>query len=375
MNIYDILSEKFNVRKLTKREKVLCTVLLFLLIQLIITKTLIAPRKANYEELYNKINESKTSNMNYDYSGLDDFKDENLELFIDKNNLSKNNISLTKNMRENSLAVNGEKLLKDIDTIGSFIDYYGFKTIELNRTDGNNFSYRLLANKPGDKILHKDLKSEYFSNENKITKEKENLNNDKETHSQSDANIKEIKNTKGNKDSGKSKNNKNISKTTNKKIKKQEVSTAKELKDVRETIPNEKALLNAATLLDFEENILDKKELEPIFKTEERDDITEFKEFGIISFYEEELEKNNFLYLDLLEKSDELKLDLFIPSEYNGSFGVKSEDGKYLRYEDEIKIGEWNTLNFNLDNISIFYYLPNDNAQIIFYLRDVDEEN
>lgn len=373
MNIYDILSKKFGMRKLSNREKVLCTVLLFLVIQLIITKTLIAPKRVHFEELYSRINENETSNKDFNYIGLDDFKDENLKLFIEKNNLSENNITLSKNIKENSLIVNGEKSLKDIEIIDDFTDYYGFKTIELNRTDGSNFSYRLLANKPVDEILHKDLKREYFSDVSETSQEKESLNKDRETLVSK--NITEIKNT-GEKNIPKStKRNKDISKKTKKKVGKSEISNSKVLKDVGESIPNEEELLNVEELLNFDENIIDSEKMESIFSLEERDDITEFKNFGILSFYEKELEKNSFLYLDLLEKTDELNLDLFIPRNYNGSFGVKNEDGEYLRYEDKIKTGEWNTLSFTLNDISSFYYLSNDDADIIFYLRDVYEKD
>lgn len=377
MDFYDKLCEKLNVRKLSIREKALFVVLIFLFLQLILNRTLIMPRKVYSQELSSNIELNNNSIDNSKpYTGLKNFDDESINSFIEETNLSKDNIELVKNVDETNLVVSGTKGIEDIKDIYDFTDYFGYSMMELNRSDGENFSYIIKSIKPTEEVLHKDLKSEYFADDTKKDKE-ENISQAKEesTKVETKENIKDIKNknevvvkkSKGTKNKTVKPNKKSENKIENKKINKTALEATID--------PNldKDLIVESSDPKDFLLNIEDSKKESLIFSEFQNRDVTEFINTGIIACYEKELHKNEFLTLELDELRDELKLELLIPENYNGNFGIIDSEGKYFRYDEEIKAREWNEIEFETKNISEFYFLPNEDMEIIFYLRNVYE--
>ena len=67
----------------------------------------------------------------------------------------------------------------NLNKIENLINYYGYSSIDLTRSDEGNFNYRLKAEKPSKAIYYSDLKKAYFG-ENKQIEEKKSEDKEKQ---------------------------------------------------------------------------------------------------------------------------------------------------------------------------------------------------
>lgn len=391
MDIFDIITEKFNYRKLSFREKSLVSVCFFLFIQLIFLKFWINPKSNYYEELHFHNQSLEKENINNeDYVGYLNFADANINKFIKANNLSKDNIYKDINSDKEILKIDGNTPIDDFKKIINMPDFYGFNKIELRRISENNFTYSFESFKPAERILYKDLKNAYFSYSSESnTKENSENNLIKETEEAvKSLDFKEVN----------LKNNNNLTKTKNNSKTKQNTKNADTIISNNSNIDASQTKSNVSTLAqtklstnttakiktetDIEKiinedvqtpNKLDNFERKCIFDLLNNSNIIEFKKANIISCNFSELLANRFIFLELIDNKDLLNIELFVPYNYNGNFGVVNELGEYKRLDSEIEIGKWNNVELKLNNMSKFYYLPNEDGEIIFYLRDVYE--
>ena len=392
MDIFDILTKKFNYRKLSFREKSLVSVCFFLFIQLIFLKFWINPKSNYYEELHFHNQSLEKENINNeDYVGYLNFADANINKFIKANNLSKDNIYKDINSDKEILKIDGNIPKDDFKKIINMPDFYGFNKIELRRISEDNFTYSFESFKPAERIQYKDLKNAYFSyssesntkenSENNLIKETEeavksldfkevNLKNNNNNLTKTKNNSKTKQNTKNadtiisnNSNIDASQTKSNVSMLAQTKLSANTTAKIKTETDI-EKIINEDVQTS---------NKLDNFERKCIFDLLNNSNIIEFQKANIISCNFTELLANRFIFLELIDNKDLLNIELFVPYNYNGNFGVVNELGEYKRLDSEIEIGKWNNVELKLNNMSKFYYLPNEDGEIIFYLRDVYE--
>lgn len=90
-------AKKIKLRKLSKRESLLLTVFLLVLIQFILYFFIINPKKTAYDNLVNKDFKDEIIIKNKPYTGLRDFNKDSIDKFLLENNIAKENINESTN--------------------------------------------------------------------------------------------------------------------------------------------------------------------------------------------------------------------------------------------------------------------------------------
>lgn len=380
MDIFDILSKKISYRRFSKREKILLVIFILLFLEFLFYNFLIKNEKQKISEA--QFNKSiKSEKTNYKYSGLENFSKENIDKVVKENNFKEENIAKEAETDIETLSISGIVKNSDIGKISKLTNYYGYSNITINRNDENTFQYTFKAEKPTKAVYYSDLKSAYFneknsSNLNNKESEKENLNSKDD---KKDKNITDIKNIKATElQSTNKKNIKNVTlkgkeslKTNNKdnviKGHEEKLSNLNVLKNSIYNKDKEKVETNFNNL-DLESN----KNKENKFIVDNNVTTNYYSESGIISIFVDKEKIYDIIKLGVNKHCDGISLSLLFPYDSCKEIGIINLAGEKIPFTGKIYQNEWFRINLFAEDISYIYFLPQNNEDLFFFIKEVE---
>lgn len=360
MDVFDKISKKIGYRKLSYREKILFSVLILLLIQLVIYYFFIRPKNKIYSEKLSNYENLKNNEESFDYSGFKDFSKENLSLIESEMGLGEGNFSREQSSNSEILSIFGETDLENILKTQNFSKYYGYSTININREGENKFSYNFKAIKPFNNIYYSDLKSSYFGEDKK--EEKVEIQDNKK------GNI-EIKNTK----------------KAPKKTQAKQVSNQKKAEKKQDRPKN---IENIIAPIDIIEKKEEPRKIEEIVveNLEKNKKVKEeFNEFAISTSSENvqiDNIRNIMSVINIKDPKEEriiIGLDRicgeisfsFLLINHIKEFGFVNTEEEFIPYDENLLLKTWTGVNFKNDNnISAFYIIPYDGVETSMYIGE-----
>ena len=380
MDIFDVLSKKISYRRFSKREKTLFVIFILLFLEFLFYNFLIKNEKQKISEI--QFNESiESEKINYKYSGLENFSKENIDKIVTENNLEEENIAKEAETDIETLSISGIINNGDIGKISKLTNYYGYSNITLNRNDENTFNFEFKAEKPSKAVYYSDLKSAYFneknsSNLNNKESEKENLNSKDDIKDKNVTDIKNIETTEL--QSTNKKNIKNLTlkgkeslKTNNKdnviKGHEEKLSVSNVLKN---SIDNK-----AKDKFESNHNNLDLK----INKNEENKFIVDnyvntnyYNESGIMSVFVDKENIYDIIKLGVDRHCNGISLSLLFPYDSCKEIGIINLAGEKIPFTGKIYQNEWFRINLFTEDISYIYFLPQNNEDLFFFIKEVE---
>ena len=369
MDIYDIFCKKIGYRKLSKREKILSSILILLLIEFLFYNFLLKDEVQSTSEASLKDNMPVT-HEEFTYNGFDDFSQDKLGKIIRESKISKDAFSKESQSDIESLIISGSVNSFDLNKIEDLTNYYGYSSIDLTRSDEGNFNYRLKAEKPSKAIYYSDLKKAYFG-ENKQAEEKKTEDKEKEEIAK-EKNFEKITNTKKNIQL-KNKKQSNI---------KNKAKNQKQIKGHEETIKNlDNNSISAKPL-----NLRDSIKSESIFEQDKTKSSEEglkfiesdnikldyYPEDGITSVFASKKDLNDAVKLGVDRHCNGLSFYIYLPNKSFKEMGTINIAGENLPFNGEILENQWTRINLTQDDISYIYFIPEDNMDLLFFLKEVD---
>lgn len=380
MDIFDVLSKKISYRRFSKREKILLVIFILLFLEFLFYNFLIKNEKQKISEI--QFDESiESEKINYKYSGLENFSKENIDKIVAENNFKEENIAKEAETDIETLSISGIINNGDIGKISKLTNYYGYSNITLNRNDENTFNFEFKAEKPSKAVYYSDLKSAYFneknsSNLNNKESEKENLNSKDD---KKDKNITDIKNIKATE-----------LQSTNKKIMKNLTLKGKEslktnnkdnvingheeklsnLNGVKDNIYNK-----AKDKLESNHNNLDleiNKNEENKFIVDNNVNTNYYSESGIISIFIDKEKIYDIIKLGVDRHCDGISLSLLFPYDSCKEIGIINLAGEKIPFTGKILQNEWFRINLFAKDISYIYFLPQNNEDLFFFIKEVE---
>lgn len=380
MDIFDVLSKKISYRRFSKREKILLVIFILLFLEFLFYNFLIKNEKQKISEI--QFNESiESEKINYKYSGLENFSKENIDKIVTENNLEEENIAKEAETDIETLSISGIINNGDIGKISKLTNYYGYSNITLNRNDENTFNFEFKAEKPSKAVYYSDLKSAYFneknsSNLNNKESEKENLNS---KDYKKDKNITDIKNIKATE-----------LQSTNKKIMKNLTLKGKEslktnnkdnvIKGHEEKLSVSNVLKNsidnkAKDKLESNHNNLDleiNKNEENKFIVDNNVNTNYYSESGIISIFVDKEKIYDIIKLGVNKHCNGISLSLLFPYDSCKEIGIINIAGEKIPFTGKILQNEWFRINLFAEDISYIYFLPQNNEDLFFFIKEVE---
>ena len=380
MDIFDVLSKKISYRRFSKREKTLFVIFILLFLEFLFYNFLIKNEKQKISEI--QFNESiESEKINYKYSGLENFSKENIDKIVAENNLEEENIAKEAETDIETLSISGIINNGDIGKISKLTNYYGYSNITLNRNDENTFNFEFKAEKPSKAVYYSDLKSAYFneknsSNINNKESEKENLNSKDD---KKDKNITDIKNIKATElQSTNKKIMKNLTlkgkeslKTNNKdNVIKGHEEKLSNLNGVKDNIDNK-----AKDKLESNHNNLDleiNKNEENKFIVDNNVNTNYYSESGIISIFVDKEKIYDIIKLGVNKHCNGISLSLLFPYDSCKEIGIINLAGEKIPFTGKILQNEWFRINLFTEDISYIYFLPQNNEDLFFFIKEVE---
>lgn len=380
MDIFDVLSKKISYRRFSKREKILLVIFILLFLEFLFYNFLIKNEKQKISEI--QFNESiESEKINYKYSGLENFSKENIDKIVAENNFKEENIAKEAETDIETLSISGIINNGDIGKISKLTNYYGYSNITLNRNDENTFNFEFKAEKPSKAVYYSDLKSAYFneknsSNLNNKESEKENLNSKDDKKDKKITDIKNIKATelqstnkkimknltlKG-KESLKTNNKDNVIKGHEEKL--------SNLNGVKDNIDNK-----AKDKLESNHNNLDleiNKNEENKFIVDNNVNTNYYSESGIISIFVDKEKIYDIIKLGVNKHCNGISLSLLFPYDSCKEIGIINLAGEKIPFTGKILQNEWFRINLFAEDISYIYFLPQNNEDLFFFIKEVE---
>lgn len=369
MDIYDVFCKKIGYRKLSKREKILSSLLILLLIEFLFYNFLLKNEVQSTSEASLKDN-MPVIEEKFTYKGFHDFSQDKLEKIAKERNISKDNFSKESQSDIESLIIKGSVNSNNLNKIENLINYYGYSSIDLTRSDEENFNYRLKAEKPSKAIYYSDLKKAYFEENKQIEKKK---SEDKEKQEASDEkNSEKITNTKKNIQL-KNKKQSNI---------KNKAKNQKQIKGHEETIKNlDNNSISAKPL-----NLRDSIKSESIFEQDKTKSSEEglkfiesdnikldyYQEDGITSVFASKKDLNDKVKLGVDRHCNGLSFSIYLPKKSFREMGTINIAGENLPFSGEILENQWTRINLAQDDISYIYFIAEENEDLLLFLKEVD---
>lgn len=369
MDIYDVFCKKIGYRKLSKREKILSSLLILLLIEFLFYNFLLKNEVQSTSEASLKDN-MPVIEEKFTYKGFHDFSQDKLEKIAKESNISKDNFSKESQSDIESLIIKGRVNSNNLNKIENLINYYGYSSIDLTRSDEENFNYRLKAEKPSKAIYYSDLKKAYFG-ENKQIEEKKSEDKEKQDVTK-EKNSEKITNTKKNIQlkNKKQSNIKNIAKNQ------------KQIKGHEETIKNlDKNSISAKPL-----NLSDSIKSESIFEQDKTKSSEEglkfiesdnikldyYPEDGITSVFASKKDLNDKVKLGVDRHCNGLSFSIYLPKKSFREMGTINIAGENLPFSGEILENQWTIINLAQDDISYIYFIAEEDEDLLLFLKEVD---
>ena len=369
MDIYDIFCKKIGYRKLSKREKILSSLLILLLIEFLFYNFLLKNEVQSTSEANLKDN-MPVIEKEFTYKGFHDFSQDKLEKIAKESNISKDNFSKESQSDIESLIISGSVSSQDLNKIEDLTNYYGYSSIDFTRSDEGNFNYRFKAEKPSKAIYYSDLKKAYFG-ENKQIEEKKSEDKEKK-EATDEKNSERITNTK-----------KNIQlKNKKQSIIKNKAKNQKQIKGHEETMTN----LDKNSISAKPQNLSDSIKSESIFeqdKTKSNEEGLKFiesndikldyyPEDGITSVFVSKKDLDNKVKLGVDRHCNGLSFSIYLPNNSFREIGTINISGESLPYSGEILENQWTRINLAQEDTSYIYFIPEDDVDLLFFLKEVD---
>ena len=378
--------KKIKLRKLSKRESLLLTVFLLVLIQFILYFFIINPKKTVYDNLVNKDFKDEIIIKNKPYTGLRDFNKDSIDKFLLENNIAKENINESTNHNVDILQVQKDIKVDDLANLENLTKYYGYSNINLHRKNQDTYDLILRAEKETKKVSYDDIRKAYFK-----TDERSDPNSKEEIKQNvQKVSIKENNNSSakvGGKVSRVRKEKINIEpkKALKKEKKTEKIKEVKEIKDIKEIkkidIPVEELFVPSKDQIEelkFDPFSIDLKGLTSI---NDNCKLTYIANIYCLSIYFKN-SKTEPIILDLANEEDYISFDVLYTKDFKGRIGVITKNNEFITCDDikddkdkSLDFGQWIRMEFKEEDIKQIFIEDTSEDENIILIRDLRHEN
>ncbi len=379
-------AKKIKLRKLSKRESLLLTVFLLILIQFILYFFIINPKKTAYDNLVNKDFKDEIFIKNKPYTGLRDFNKDSIDKFLLENNIAKENINESTNHNVDILQVQKDIKVDELANLENLTKYYGYSNINLHRKNQDTYDLILRAEKETKKVSYDDIRKAYFK-----TDEKSDANNKEEIKQKlQKVSVKENNNSSakvGGKVSQVRKEKINIEpKKALKKEKKAE--KIKEVKDIKEFKEIKKMDISVEELFIPSKDQIEELKSDP-FSIDLREltsindncKLTYIANIYCLSIYYKN-SKTEPIILDLANEEDYISFDVLYTKDFKGRIGVITKNNELVTCDDvkddkdkSLDFGQWIRMEFKEEDIKQIFIEDESEDENIILIRDLRHEN
>lgn len=379
-------SKKIKLRKLSKRESLLLTVFLLVLIQFILYFFIINPKKTAYDNLVNKDFKDEIIIKNKPYTGLRDFNKDSIDKFLLENNIAKENINESTNHNLDILQVQKDIKVDELANLEKLTKYYGYSNINLHRKNQDTYDLILRAEKETEKVSYDDIRKAYFkTDEISDANSKEEIKQNVQKVS-----IKENNNSSakvGGKVSQVRKEKINIEpkKALKKEKKTEKIKEVKEIKDIKEIkkidIPVEELFVPSKDQIEelkFDPFSIDLKGLTSI---NDNCKLTYIANIYCLSIYFKN-SKTEPIILDLANEENYISFDVLYTKDFKGRIGVITKNNEFVTCDDikedkdkSLDFGQWIRIEFKEEDIKQIFIEDTSEDENIILIRDLRHEN
>lgn len=379
-------AKKIKLRKLSKRESLLLTVFLLILIQFILYFFIINPKKTAYDNLVNKDFKDEIIIKNKPYTGLRDFNKDSIDKFLLENNIAKENINESTNHNVDILQVQKDIKVDELANLENLTKYYGYSNINLHRKNQDTYYLILRAEKETKKVSYDDIRKAYFQ-----TDEKSDANNKEEIKQKvQKVSIKE-NNTSSAKVGGKvsqvrkEKINIEPKKALKKEKKAEKIKEVKDIKEFKEIkkmdIPVEELFVPSKGQIDELKSDLFSIDLKGLTSINDNCKLTYIANIYCLSIYYKN-SKTEPIILDLANEEDYISFDVLYTKDFKGRIGVITKNNEFVTCYDikddkdkSLDFGKWIRMEFKEEDIKQIFIEDTSEDENIILIRDLRHEN
>lgn len=379
-------AKKIKLRKLSKRESLLLTVFLLVLIQFTLYFFIINPKKTAYDNLVNKDFKDEIIIKNKPYTGLRDFKKDSIDKFLLENNIAKENINESTNHNVDILQVQKDIKVDELANLEKLTKYYGYSNINLHRKNQDTYDLILRAEKETEKVSYDDIRKAYFK-----TDERSDANNKEEIKQNvQKVSIKENNNSSakvGGKVSRVRKEKINIEpkKALKKEKKTEKIKEVKEIKDIKEIkkidIPVEELFVPSKDQIEKLKSDPFSIDLRGLTSINDNCKLTYIANIYCLSIYYKN-SKTEPIILDLANEEDYITFDVLYTKDFKGRIGVITKNNELVTCDDikddkdkSLDFGQWIRIEFKEEDIKQIFIEDTSEDENIILIRDLRHEN
>lgn len=379
-------AKKIKLRKLSKRESLLLTVFLLVLIQFILYFFIINPKKTAYDNLVNKDFKDEIIIKNKPYTGLRDFNKDSIDKFLLENNIVKENINESTNHNVDILQVQKDIKVDELANLEKLTKYYGYSNINLHRKNQDTYDLILRAEKETEKVSYDDIRKAYFK-----TDERSDANSKEEIKQNvQKVSIKENNNSSakvGGKVSQVRKEKINIEpkKALKKEKKTEKIKEVKEIKDIKEIkkidIPLEELFVPSKDQIEELKSDPFSIDLKGLTSINDNCKLTYIANIYCLSIYYKN-SKTEPIILDLANEEDYISFDVLYTKDFKGRIGVITKNNEFITCYDikddkykSLDFGQWIRMGFKEEDIKQIFIEDTSEDENIILIRDLRHEN
>lgn len=379
-------AKKIKLRKLSKRESLLLTVFLLVLIQFILYFFIINPKKTAYDNLVNKDFKDEIIIKNKPYTGLRDFNKDSIDKFLLENNIAKENINESTNHNLDILQVQKDIKVDELVNLEKLTKYYGYSNINLHRKNQDTYDLILRAEKETEKVSYDDIRKAYFK-----TDERSDPNSKEEIKQNvQKVSIKENNNLSakvGGKVSQVRKEKINIEpkKALKKEKKTEKIKEVKEIKDIKEIkkidIPVEELFVPSKDQIEELKSDPFSIDLRGLTSINDNCKLTYIANIYCLSIYYKN-SKAEPIILDLANEEDYISFDVLYTKDFKGRIGVITKNNEFVTCDDikddkdkSLDFGQWIRMEFKEEDIKQIFIEDTSEDENIILIRDLRHEN
>ena len=379
-------AKKIKLRKLSKRESLLLTVFLLVLIQFILYFFIINTKKTAYDNLVNKDFKDEIIIKNKPYTGLRDFNKDSIDKFLLENNIAKENINESTNHNLDILQVQKDIKVDELANLEKLTKYYGYSNINLHRKNQDTYDLILRAEKETEKVSYDDIRKAYFK-----TDERSDANNKEEIKQNVlKVSIKENNNSSakvGGKVSRVRKEKINIEpkKALKKEKKTEKIKEVKEIKDIKEIkkidIPVEELFVPSKDQIEELKSDPFSIDLKGLTSINDNCKLTYIANIYCLSIYYKN-SKTEPIILDLANEEDYISFDVLYTKDFKGRIGVITKNNELVTCDDikddkdkSLDFGQWIRMEFKEEDIKQIFIEDESEDENIILIRDLRHEN
>lgn len=382
-------SKKIKLRKLSKRESLLLTVFLLVLIQFILYFFIINPKKTAYDNLVNKDFKDEIIIKNKPYTGLRDFNKDSIDKFLLENNIAKENINESTNHNVDILQVQKDIKVDELANLEKLTKYYGYSNINLHRK--NQFTYDLIlrAEKETEKVSYDDIRKAYFkTDESSDANSKEEIKQNVQKVSIKESNNLSAKVDRKVSQVRKEKINIEPKKALKKEKKTEKIKEGKEIKDIKDIkeikkidIPVEELFVPSKDQIDELKSDPFSIDLKGLTSINDNCKLTYIANIYCLSIYYKN-SKTEPIILDLANEEDYISFDVLYTKDFKGRIGVITKNNEFVTCDDikddkdkSLDFGQWIRMEFKEEDIKQIFIEGTSEDENIILIRDLRHEN